>query len=75
MPVSAWESKKLSPLDRPTARESLLSYGPRNEATASGEISEIADLLDDDPLAAARGAVNGVLWGAILWTVILWVLL
>ena len=27
----------------------------------------------DEALAAARGAVNGVLWGAILWAAILWI--
>ncbi len=43
-----------------------------NEAPAGGE--EVTGMLDDDPLDAARGAVNGVLWGAILWAVILWVL-
>ena len=64
----------MGPFDRPVARESLLPYGRPNKAPAGGERSEVAGLLDDDPLAAARGAVNGVLWGAILWTVILWVL-
>ncbi len=61
--------------DRPVVRESLLPYRRPNEAPAGGERPEVTGLLDDDPLAAARGAVNGVLWGAILWTVILWVLL
>ena len=62
----------MGPLDRPSVRESLLPYQRPNEAPAGGE--EVTGLLEDDPLAAARGAVNGMLWGAILWTVILWVL-
>ena len=65
----------MSPLDRPTARERLLFYGWPNEAPVVGERSVVAGLIDDDPLAAATGAVNGVLWGAILWVVILWALL
>ena len=62
-------------LDRPVVRGRLLPYGWPNEAPAGGERPEIASLPDDDPLAAARGAVNGVLWGAILWIVIFWALL
>ena len=65
----------MGPFDRPVVRESLLPYRRLNEAPTGGERPGVAGLLDDDPLAAARGAVNGVLWGAILWTVILWVLL
>ncbi len=65
----------MGPIDRPTARDGPLSYGRQDEAPAEGETTTIASLHDDHPLAPARGAVNGVLWGAILWTVILWVLL
>ncbi len=64
----------MGPLDRPVVRESLLPYRRPYEASASGERPGVTGLLDDDPLDAARGAVNGVLWGAILWAVILWVL-
>ncbi len=64
----------MSPLDRPTAQNGLLSYRRQDEALAEGEATIIAS-LHDDHLAAARGAVNGMLWGAILWAVILWVLL
>ncbi len=65
----------MGPFDRPVVRESLIPYRRPYEAPAGGERPGVTGLLDDDPLAAARGAVNGVLWGAILWTVILWVLL
>jgi hypothetical protein len=63
------------PLDRPTDREVLVFPRQRIEAPAGTPGAEIADLYDDDPLAAARGAVNGTLCGAIVWAVILWVLL
>ena len=65
----------MGPLDRPAAREGLLSYRRRSEAPAEGERTEFANLYGDDPLAAAKGAVIGVLWGAVLWAVILLVLL
>ena len=37
--------------------------------------SNVVDLADDDPLVAARGAVNGVIFGLLLWVVILWAVL
>ena len=36
---------------------------------------KFAGLGDDDPLAAARGAVNGALFGSLVWAVVLWALL
>ena len=63
------------PLDRPTARVSLVLHGQRREAPVGTPGAEAADLYDDDPLAAARGAVNGTLCGALVWAVILWVVL
>jgi hypothetical protein len=61
-------------IDRPADRDSLLPYGRPNETPASIEQSGLVDLADDDPMAAARGAVNGVLLGAFMWTVLLWAL-
>ncbi len=63
----------MGPLDRIAASDGLV-YRRRNEVPAQGPRAGIADLRDDDPLAAARGAVNGVFWGTILWAVILGVL-
>jgi hypothetical protein len=47
----------------------------QSEAPEEGVWAKIDSLHNDDPLAAARGAVNGMLWGAILWAVILWMML
>lgn len=65
----------MGPQHRPTARQGLLHYPGRSEPPATSRLAGAADLYGDDPLAAARGAVNGVLWGAILWAVILSALL
>ena len=65
----------MGPFDRPVGRESSFPYGRPNEAPIEGANPDTSGLLEEDPLVPARGAVNGVLWGAILWAVILWVLL
>ena len=65
----------MGPFDRIVEREKLLPYGGPGGTPAGGNRTDMAGVLNDDPLAAARGAVNGVLWGAILWTLILWAVL
>ncbi len=65
----------MAPLDRPAAWEGLFPHRRRDDLYTENPMAEIADLYDDDPLAAARGAVNGTICGAIVWAVILWVLL
>jgi hypothetical protein len=64
----------MSPLDRPAAQGHLLSNRGRNTALPHGSAAEFLNHFDDDPLASARGMVNGVLWGVILWAGIFWVL-
>ena len=65
----------MGPPSHPTAQEGLLSRRRRNDVFAERPVAKIANLYDDDPLAAAKGTVNGTLWGAVVWAVILWVLL
>jgi hypothetical protein len=62
----------MSPLDRLAAQGDLLSYRRGNEAPPRGSKTQWPSHYDDDPLASARGAVNGVLWGIILWAAIFW---
>ena len=63
------------PLDRSTVQEGPYVPGRRTDAPARYPEAEFAGLGDDDPLAAARGAVNGALFGSLVWAVVLWALL
>lgn len=60
--------------DRPAARRDLLTGGWQNQVPVHGQKAMDAYLPGDDPLAASRSVINGVLWGAILWALIFWVL-
>ena len=61
-------------IDRLAVREGPPSIRRREEAPAQTPECRIAEPYEDDPLSAARGAVYGVLLGAIMWGVILWLL-
>jgi hypothetical protein len=62
-------------IDRLVARERMFPYRRRIESPASAQTSTIIGPPDDDPLVAARGVVNGVIFGIVLWAVILWAIL
>ena len=64
----------MSPLDRPVRHGDQLSHRRGNEAPLSGSGTGGLSCYHDRPLAAARGMVNGVLWGAVLWIAICWAL-
>ena len=65
----------MRPSDRPARREDRHSYDWKKETLASSRETQAADFGTGDALAAARGAVNGVLWGGILWVIVLWTVL
>ena len=64
-------------LSIPVARNDNFLSEKQSEESATGTRSIIANFDDDDPLAPARGAVNGVFLSLIIWgliTVAWWVL-
>jgi hypothetical protein len=57
-------------LDHPVARKNKPLSEKQGEESATGKRPTVGDIDDEDVLAPARGAVNGVLLSLIIWGLI-----
>jgi hypothetical protein len=62
-----WEAGSLVSLDHPAARKNTPLSDKQGEESAMGRRLTVGDIDDEDLLAPARGAVNGVLLSLIIW--------